>query len=57
MSIYGYSPETSGSDLIKKNKQMKIAMSIENLFGEIYTDSNAQQCPGRFIMAWVNFTF
>ncbi len=38
-------------------KNLKIAMSIENLFDKIYTDSNAQQCPGRFIMAWVNFTF
>jgi iron complex outermembrane receptor protein len=38
-------------------KNLKAATSIENLFDKIYTDSNAQQCPGRFIMVMVNFTF
>jgi len=38
-------------------KNLKAAISIENLFDKIYTDSNAQQCPGRFIMVMVNFTF
>lgn len=38
-------------------KNLKAALNVENLFDKIYTDSNAQQCPGRFIMATAYFTF
>lgn len=38
-------------------KNLKVSLNIENLFDKIYTDSNAQQCPGRFIMGSVYFTF
>ncbi len=38
-------------------KNLKVSLNIENLFDKIYTDSNAQQCPGRFIMGSVYFNF
>lgn len=38
-------------------KNLKASLNIENLFDKIYTDSNAQQCPGRFIMGSVYFNF
>jgi iron complex outermembrane receptor protein len=38
-------------------KNLKASLNIENIFDKIYTDSNAQQCPGRFILGSVYFNF
>jgi iron complex outermembrane receptor protein len=38
-------------------KSLKGAMNVENLFDRKYTDGNAQQCPGRFVMVSLTFAF
>jgi outer membrane receptor protein involved in Fe transport len=38
-------------------KSLKGAVNVENLFDRKYTDGNAQQCPGRFVMVSLTFAF
>lgn len=37
----------------KVKKHLSFSLSIDNIFDEIFTDSNAQRSPGRFIIAGV----
>jgi iron complex outermembrane receptor protein len=38
-------------------KHLNASLSVENLFNKIYIDSNLNECPGRFIIGSVKYSF